>query len=286
MADIIKQPDHTIATYFVDVGTYHFVDRETRLTNSWPLVKLEFALATCFAYIGIIAIMYAIQICIHGEEEPKRVKFNNVWEKIQKDGVIVLLQLSYNITQVALCVWMVYEALRLTQANSMAPLCNIVSVNDRSMAYLIWVFYLSKVLDFFDTIFIVARRKWTQLSFLHLYHHTTIFLVYWLNVNFNYFGDVYLTVVLNGTIHAIMYFYYFVTALNISVPQALKKMITLAQMAQFVIMISQAVYMLYNGCPSPKNVTILYLVYIISMFVLFNNFRKRAYSKKTKDKKA
>ena len=57
-------------------------------------------------------------------------------------------------------------------------------------------------LDFFDTIFIVARRKWTQISFLHLYHHTTIFLVYLLNVNFNYFGDIYLTIVLNGTIHA------------------------------------------------------------------------------------
>jgi len=222
---------------------------------------------------------------MHGEEEPKRVKFSNIWETIQKEGVIVLLQLTYNLTQVALCVWMVYEALRLTQVNSLAPVCNAVAPNDNEMAYLTWVFYLSKVLDFFDTIFIVARRKWTQLSFLHLYHHTTIFLVYWLNVNFNYFGDIYLTVVLNGTIHAIMYFYYFVTALNIPVPQPLKKMITISQMVQFVIMMSQASYMLYYDCPTPKNVTILYLFYIISMFVLFNNFRKKTYSKKPKGKK-
>lgn len=29
-------------------------------------------------------------------------------------------------------------------------------------------------LDFFDTVFIVLRKKDTQLSFLHVYHHATI----------------------------------------------------------------------------------------------------------------
>jgi elongation of very long chain fatty acids protein 4 len=40
-----------------------------------------------------------------------------------------------------------------------------------------WLFYVSKVFDYFDTLVIILRRKWRQLSFLHVYHHITIFLV-------------------------------------------------------------------------------------------------------------
>lgn len=34
---------------------------------------------------------------------------------------------------------------------------------------------------------------------------------YWLNINAGYDGDVYLTIVLNGFIHTVMYTYYFVS---------------------------------------------------------------------------
>ena len=34
-----------------------------------------------------------------------------------------------------------------------------------------------QILDFMDTIFIVLKKSWRQLSFLHVYHHCTIFLV-------------------------------------------------------------------------------------------------------------
>lgn len=40
--------------------------------------------------------------------------------------------------------------------------------------YYIFVHYLSKFLDLFDTIFIVLKKKDRQLSFLHVYHHATI----------------------------------------------------------------------------------------------------------------
>jgi elongation of very long chain fatty acids protein 4 len=56
------------------------------------------------------------------------------------------------------------------------------------MAAMLWVFYVSKILDFFDTIIMVARGSWTQFSFLHVYHHTSIFMIYWLNVNAGYDG--------------------------------------------------------------------------------------------------
>ena len=45
------------------------------------------------------------------------------------------------------------------------------------MGNVLYMFYLSKILDFCDTIFIILGKKWKQLSFLHVYHHLTIFAV-------------------------------------------------------------------------------------------------------------
>lgn len=48
------------------------------------------------------------------------------------------------------------------------PACGLVqSIADKTL----------KVLDFMDTVFIVLKKSWRQLSFLHVYHHCTIFLV-------------------------------------------------------------------------------------------------------------
>lgn len=45
------------------------------------------------------------------------------------------------------------------------------------MGNVLYMFYLSKILDFCDTFFIIVGKKWNQLSFLHVYHHLTIFFV-------------------------------------------------------------------------------------------------------------
>merc|ERR1712224_30837 len=101
------------------------------------------------------------------------------------------------------------------------------------MAFVTHVFYLSKLLDFFDTAFMIIKGNWRQVSFLHVYHHASILLFYWLNTNVNFDGDIYLTVVLNGSIHFIMYGYYLATAINIAVPTFIKKSITNMQLFQF-----------------------------------------------------
>jgi hypothetical protein len=55
--------------------------------------------------------------------------------------------------------------------------CEPFNVTQPPIANVLWLFYISKVFDFLDTIFIILGKKWTQLSFLHVYHHVTIFLV-------------------------------------------------------------------------------------------------------------
>lgn len=72
-----------------------------------------------------------------------------------------------------------------------------------------------QVLDFMDTFFIVYRGSWSQFSFLHIYHHTSIFLTYWAITLIGADGDIYFTIVANSFIHFLMYFYYLCTCFNI-----------------------------------------------------------------------
>merc|ERR1712178_64339 len=125
--------------------------------------------------------------------------------------------------------------------------------------FILHVFYLSKILDFADTVFMIAKRNWHQVSFLHVYHHTSIFLIYWLNAQAFYDADIYFTIVLNGSIHFIMYGYYLATSFNVTVPVFIKKSITNAQLIQFCLMELQGFFLLsgvMGTCGSPRNVTI------------------------------
>ena len=120
------------------------------------------------------------------------------------------IQFIYNVSQIFLCAYMTIEAGMIGYRNQYTFFlpCNPFNAAAAPTANLLWLFYISKVWDFWDTIFIIMNKKWRQLSFLHVYHHTTIFLFYWLNSNVNYDGDIFVTILLNGFIHTVMYTYY------------------------------------------------------------------------------
>lgn len=52
------------------------------------------------------------------------------------------------------------------------------------MLNLCYVYYLSKLTEFCDTIFFVLRKKKTQITWLHLYHHALTPMEAWLLVKF------------------------------------------------------------------------------------------------------
>jgi GNS1/SUR4 family len=89
----------------------------------------------------------------------------------------------YNIVQVMLCSYMCIEAgVRAYSSGYTLLPCNNFDQQNPPIAFILYVFYLSKILDFMDTIFIILEKRWGQLSFLHVYHHFSIFLVshhYW-----------------------------------------------------------------------------------------------------------
>lgn len=88
------------------------------------------------------------------------------------DGIMKI----YNISQVLICGWLVIEAYRFNYFGEYSLLCQSV---DRTNSYLgilaakrAHMYFLIKVIDLLDTIFFVLRKKQSQVTFLHVYHHT------------------------------------------------------------------------------------------------------------------
>ncbi|KAI3637323.1 hypothetical protein MIR68_004648 [Amoeboaphelidium protococcarum] len=122
----------------------------------------------------------------------------------------------------------------------------------RGLSKALWLFYFSKVFEFMDTFIMVLKQNWRQISFLHLYHHASIFAVWWLTIFVAPTGEAYFSAILNSLIHVVMYGYYFLSACGYGKPEkkdvisqmvkTVKPYITLGQMTQFCCMMFQATY--------------------------------------------
>jgi len=249
----------------------------TGYTKGWAFTEFHTAISIALGYLAFVIIGRKVMEAGVPALDPYPIKF------------------FYNVSQIFLCAYMTIEAAMIGYRNGYGLCCNDYKRDDPPMANLLWLFYVSKIWDFWDTIFIVLGKKWRQLSFLHVYHHFTIFLFYWINANSQYDGDVFLTIVLNGFIHTVMYTYYFICMhtkdpkTGKSLPIWWKSSLTMMQLIQFVTMMSQASYLLKNTDSCPGNSfrnTATYFVYILSLFFLFAQFFVSSYMKPKKKKTA
>ena len=126
----------------------------------------------------------------------------------------------------------------------------------------------------------MVRKKNSQLSFLHIYHHCLLIWAWWM-VCFVIKNadciDAYFGACMNAGIHVIMYSYYLMAALKIKCPW--KKYITQAQMLQFAIVFAHSCYVIYDG-HCPKILPYSQMFVMTNMLVLFGQFYMKAYAKK------
>ncbi len=147
-----------------------------------------------------------------------------------------------------------------------------------------WVmlFIYSKIPELIDTVFIVLRKK--PLIFLHWYHHVTVLLFCWSAYSTMAASGLYF-VAMNYTVHALMYGYYCLQALNVCPKSFPAILITLSQIAQMFIgtgVCTSAWYYLLNGhqCANELSNLIAGAGMYGSYLYLFCEFAVRRYSKK------
>jgi len=141
------------------------------------------------------------------------------------------------------------------------------------------LYWLSKIYELLDTIFMLVRRKFNQVSTLHLYHHASMaVMMEWFYRAHPVMG-LWVPGFLNSFVHIVMYSYYTLTALGRS--PWWKKYLTQLQLTQFGLLICHGIY---GGLFTDDHVYWFYVAYEISMMVCFLQFYDRAYKKN--DKKA
>lgn len=160
------------------------------------------------------------------------------------------------------------------------------------------LFCLSKIPELVDTVFIVLRKK--PLIFLHWYHHVTVLAFCWHSYVSESSAGLYF-IAMNYTVHAVMYFYYFLQAIKMVPKWFPTILITVMQIAQMVVGTTVVCYCIYfknygskhfsvGSCNVEFNNLVVGGVIYASYLYLFVEFFVKRYilspAKKADDKKA
>ncbi|KAH8260939.1 hypothetical protein KR044_000896, partial [Drosophila immigrans] len=148
----------------------------------------------------------------------------------------------------------------------------------------VYSFFINKYIDLLDTIFFVLRKSYKQITVLHVYHHVIMTYPFYWYIQIYGFGGQYLTMgFLNTFVHAVMYFYYFISSMYPELKGSLwwKKYITKLQIFQFILLLLQPIHVLiFNpGCKVPYFLHLLQMLVSASMITMFSKFYYRAYIK-------
>nr|XP_027197592.1 elongation of very long chain fatty acids protein 7-like isoform X2 [Dermatophagoides pteronyssinus] len=120
-----------------------------------------------------------------------------------------------------------------------------------------YLYLISKYMDLAETIFFVLRKKFNQITSLHVYHHAIVPILVHMFIKVSPAGGPgAMFPLLNSFIHTIMYIYYTLSALGLRRYTWWKKYVTQLQLTQFVIF----------GIIQP-----------VIFFAMFFSFYKRAY---------
>jgi elongation of very long chain fatty acids protein 4 len=147
----------------------------------------------------------------------------------------------YNVVQIVLCTYMTIGLLPVVQPPNVF---GIDTSMDAAGEWFIFCHYLSKFLDWFDTFFIIVKgNAKKQLSFLHVYHHSSIGLMWGILLMYdNAGGTARYGALINSVTHVFMYSHYLWTSFGRKNP--FKALLTKWQICQFYSCFIHAVLVL------------------------------------------
>lgn len=195
----------------------------------------------------------------------------------------------YNLCMVVFSTYLFYEFLMSGWGTGYSLVCQECDYSQSPQALrmlnVCYYFWLSKHVEFLDTYFFIARKKYQHISFLHVFHHTLMAFTWWWGVKFSAGGLGTFHALINSFVHMVMYSYYAIAALGPAYQKYIwwKKHLTAFQMTQFVVVFGHMVnIILFYNCVFPQVFKYIISLYGFLFFILFSNFWIQAYTKKAK----
>ncbi|KAL3868979.1 hypothetical protein ACJMK2_041724 [Sinanodonta woodiana] len=238
--------------------------------QNWPLMESPWPVLS-------ILILYLITL----RQGPKLMEQQ---KPFQMSEFLVL----YNLGLVLMSAYMFYEFFISSYLAGYSYVCQPVDYSTNSlairMASVCWWYFFSKIIELVDTVFLILRKK--PISFLHVYHHSTMLLNWWLGVKFVAGGQSWFLAMLNTFVHIIMYSYYGLTAVGPEIQKYLwwKKIpysAAAGMYAQFFAVIIHTGINLCVECNFPAGYNVAVILYAFSLILLFGNFYRKTYRSKS-----
>ncbi|KAM3957796.1 very long chain fatty acid elongase 7 [Aphomia sociella] len=234
-----------------------------RFVERWPLIdpsEIAFILATYLVFV------LKIGPIIMERRTPFQIK-----------GIL----LAYNAFKVINSSVLSFKFLSYILENGLFPRkCQHDNLTLYIIASLYWKYMITKLLDLFDTVFFVIRKKYSQVTFLHMYHHVFMVVVTWSCLRYDPSDHWAFMAAMNCFIHAVMYIYYGIAALGPGYAKYIwwKKYLTLIQLIQFVLVMLHIVVQTYTSeCPIHGGTYWVGLANIVLFIFLFVDFYNKRY---------
>ena len=250
---------------------YHeFLDSGDPRVATWPMMDNPMKGVTLvIMYLGFVKVV------------------GPAWMRDQKPYDLRYLMVIYNFALVAVSTWMFVNFGMLgwftTYSWRCEPIDYSYNADALKMAEIGWYFYITKFIEFADTIFFILRKKDSQISSLHVFHHSLVPITLWFGIKYGAGGYNSIFAFLNSFVHIWMYLYYGLSALGPAFQKYLwwKKYLTMLQMVQFFIVFTFMVQLtFFPTCEVSKPLLLLNVVQAVIFFALFLNFFLRSYQRK------
>lgn len=204
-------------------------------------------------------------------------------------GIITI----YNIGQISMNVFLLYKYTRLmgyTGINFWSNICQPVSEANtdnpfqEKMMEAMYYYYVNKIVDLMDTVFFILRKKDSQVTFLHLFHHMTMVGSTWMSIVYVREEISVIFAGMNALIHVVMYTYYLLASFGPAMQKYLwwKRYITRLQIVQFVTALTCLAKMKLDGCQTNPLFWAMWAFNISAFLGLFTHFYIKSYMKKSK----
>lgn len=202
------------------------------------------------------------------------------------------LMIAYNVAQIIMSTWVFYMSSMGGWMTSYSWFCQLCDYSNSPEALMMlasaYWYYIAKFVDFIDTIFFVAHKKFEHISLLHVVHHAIMPVNCWFGLRMMPGGHCTFGFFLNCFVHIVMYTYYLLSALGPQFRKYLwwKKYLTKMQLIQFCLVIAHSLQVSFTDCPIPAPV-LRWVWGTAALFMsLFADFYWNAYIARTKQKVA
>eukprot|EP00658_Telonema_sp_P-2_P065516 TRINITY_DN54737_c0_g1_i1.p1 TRINITY_DN54737_c0_g1~~TRINITY_DN54737_c0_g1_i1.p1 ORF type:complete len:638 (+),score=150.25 TRINITY_DN54737_c0_g1_i1:216-2129(+) len=138
------------------------------------------------------------------------------------------------------------------------------------LGFFIWVHYNNKFVDMLDTVFIVIRKKYGQMTYLHYFQRIVLVWTWFYVCRYACGGDAYFGAMVHSGVSVFTYLYYFCRQIGVYFPW--KSGVTYLHMLQCIICAAHSVFVLWKG-NMPKVLALLQLATMLKMLMLFTNFQ-------------